>query len=151
MDIINLWYCVHLVEVLFAKCRFVHLVTAILNVLLLVEGLGHDRHWGSKPNDGCSGCRADAGCNQRVCVGADGVANTRANVCEALDALHGRTDVVVALVALGNCGEMLNSEAALYTEWFDIDEPCKVNKILTAFNFRNSVSGFAAPSIYLTY
>ena len=40
--------------------------------------------------------------------------------------LHSRTDVVVVTVALGDCGELLAPDAALYTEWFDIDEPCKV-------------------------
>ena len=94
-----------------------------------VEGTGHSWHWGSRPNDGCAGCRADAAgtrCNQRVCLALDGHANTYDNVCEAMRVLHSRTDVVVVTVALGDCGELLAPDAALYTEWFDIDEPCKV-------------------------
>ena len=95
-----------------------------------VEGLGHSWHWGSRPNDGCAGCRADAGgCGQRVCVALDGAANAYESVCAAMDALHGRTDAVVALFALGDCAELLAPEAALYTEWFDVDEPCKVLKL----------------------
>jgi hypothetical protein len=34
--------------------------------------------------------------------------------------------MVWMIFALGDCEQLLSAESCTYTEWFDIDEPCKV-------------------------
>ncbi len=97
--------------------------------LLAVDGIGHDWHWGSKPSDACASCQSDQeNCCQTICMAWDGRARTFPSVCHAMELLHARTDVVVALFALGGCKQLLSKDTCLYTEWFDIDEPCQVRR-----------------------
>jgi len=42
------------------------------------------------------------------------------------------SDVAWILFALGDCGNLLKPDACTYTEWFDVDEPCKVDEKTSA-------------------
>ncbi|TRY69476.1 hypothetical protein TCAL_03259 [Tigriopus californicus] len=90
-----------------------------------IEGKGHDWNWGSNPGS-CERCQASVGCREKVCIAAKGVATTYTSICEAMKASYADTDVVTILFALGDCENLLNEQSlgCLYTEWFDIDEPC---------------------------
>lgn len=88
-----------------------------------IEGKGHDWNWGSNPG-ACESCQASVGCREKVCIAAKGVATTFTNICEAMKVTHAATDVVTILFALGDCENLLTEQSCLYTEWFDIDEPC---------------------------
>ena len=70
----------------------------------LVENKGHEWIWGDKVED-CKACSAADGCKDKVCVAADGYAQTFPSVCEALKVFGDKKDLVTMYWALGDCKE----------------------------------------------
>ena len=89
-----------------------------------IEGKGFDRVWGEMPKDECKTCLNNDICNTKICLGFNGKAKTFNCVCEAMKTLHDQKDVVLAYIAMGDCSEVFNPQSCLFTEWFDVDEPC---------------------------
>jgi len=66
-----------------------------------------------------------------VCLNVAGAARSFSDVCAAMDYLGAKTEAVVVAVGLGDCKELYGS--CLYTEWFDLDEPCKKGEVESVY------------------
>lgn len=91
-----------------------------------IEGRGHDFPWGKKAKDDCNRCYKTDFCQQTLCVASpeDNKARTFESVCRTMEYIHDQRQVITLHVGLGKCKDLLNPNVGLYTEWFDIDEPC---------------------------
>merc|ERR1712037_371167 len=91
-----------------------------------IEHEGKNWPWSSKPNS-CRECESHAPCNKPICVatqrGEKTFAMTYKSICRFLEKFHDATNEVTLHVGLGSCMNLFG-KAPLYTEWFDIDEPC---------------------------
>ena len=76
-------------------------------------------------------------------------AMTYKNICEFLEKFYDAKNEITLHVGLGSCLNLFSALAPLYTEWFDIDEPChygdyedvKQNMAYVG-NFEKSSKGF---------
>ena len=117
-----------------------------------VEGKGLDRRW-APPLRRCD-CGGHAGCEQPVCINDNGGAKFFPSVCRALRYLGPRKRVKVISLGLGKCKPLYSGElqvrpvprpcgvkrlphyscpACIYTEWFDLDEPCSKGEVESVY------------------
>ena len=75
-----------------------------------VEHKGFDWPWGNGKQE-CDKCSEHSGCNQTVCVGYEGKAKTFESVCEAMNELHDKKEVITILIALGECANLLTKDS----------------------------------------
>merc|ERR1712106_513945 len=96
------------------------------------DAIGHEGKnwpWSKKP-DNCRACKSNKICNKEICVatksGDKTFAMTYKNICEFLEKFYDAKNEITLHVGLGSCLNLFGEGgmAPLYTEWFDIDEPC---------------------------
>ena len=80
-----------------------------------VENKGHDWEWGSEAPKDCGECKSAEGCKEKVCVAADGFAQTFPSVCEAMKIHAGKKDLITLYWALGDCKEHFDANGKIYT------------------------------------
>lgn len=120
--------------------------------MLQVEGKGLDRPWGPSPHPKKCDCGKHDGCKQPVCINDNGLAKSFPTVCNAVMYLHKRKKLKLIAIGLGECKTIYSCKkkkqnclmkyiqnltlfvlACLYTEWFDLDEPCKSGEVESVY------------------
>ena len=90
---------------------------------MTVEGVGHDRKWGSTPKKCPAACnkKAGNGCYDPVCVagrfeeGGEPEAHDFKDTCSAMQKLADLTSVVTLHISLGKCHELFSEESKCNT------------------------------------
>ena len=95
----------------------------LIDIFLIVEGLGQDRPWSKKPTD-CSPCQKDKKlhCGEEICVASTqnntSLAKTYPSVCDFLTKFYDSTQTVLLYIGLGPCNSLF-SPTGTFTLFFD--------------------------------
>jgi hypothetical protein len=113
-----------------------------------IDDNGKDWPWSNNPSGNCNECLGDKEvCGQEICVASnkDSLARTFKSVCNFLEKYHDAKDIRTLHVGLGKCSGLFGEGKLLFTEWFDVDEPCLygdtedvIQNLAWTFNFQRT-------------